>query len=62
MQVFEPVDKLPLYGQDPLNALQQEGTHYTATGAGKQGTTGGLIAGKVISDQILGQKGDWAEV
>lgn len=61
-QAYEPVDKLPLYGQDPINAIQTAGTHYVATGDGKQGITGGTIAGKVISDQILGISNPWTKV
>lgn len=61
-QIYEPIDKLPLYGQDPLNALQSEGTHYVATGDSGQGTTGGTIAGKLIADQILGIPNAWTKV
>ena len=62
VQVYEPIDKLPLYGQDPLNALQTEGVHYVVSGDSGQGTTGGTIAGKLISDQILGQRNVWTSV
>lgn len=61
MQIYEPIDKLPLYGQDPLNALQSKGTHYVATGDSGQGTTGGTIAGKLIADQILGIPNAWTK-
>lgn len=62
MQAYEPIDKIALYGQDPINALQVSGTHYVATGGGRQNATGGVIAGRVISDQILGITNPWTKV
>ncbi|KAK9808519.1 hypothetical protein WJX73_004093 [Symbiochloris irregularis] len=61
-QAYEPVDRIPLYGQDPINAIQKAGTHYVATGHGNQDITGGTIAGRVISDQILGYTNPWTKV
>ncbi|KAK9832029.1 hypothetical protein WJX84_000304 [Apatococcus fuscideae] len=61
-QLYAPIDRLALYGQDPFNAFHLDGTYYIATGDAGQGTIGGQIAGKVISQQILGQEGPWSEM
>ncbi|KAK9867958.1 hypothetical protein WJX84_004620 [Apatococcus fuscideae] len=61
-QLYEPIDKLWLYGQDPLNGFQLDGTYYIATGDSGQGTVGAPLAAKIISDQILGYDGPWSEV
>ncbi len=62
LQLYEPIDKLSLYGQDPFNGFNMNGTYYIATGDSGQGTIGAPLAGKIISDQILGYDGPWSEV
>jgi hypothetical protein len=37
LQVFEPIDKLSLFGQDPFNDFQGGATYYIATGDSGQG-------------------------
>ena len=61
-QVYEPIDKLGLYGQDPFNDFQTRGTCYIATGDSGQGTTAGTIAGMLIADSILGRANPWSKV
>jgi glycine/D-amino acid oxidase-like deaminating enzyme/nitrite reductase/ring-hydroxylating ferredoxin subunit len=58
-QVLKPVDFLGMYGKDPANP---SGKVYIATGDSGQGTTGGTIAGRVISDNIVGKDNPWAKV
>ncbi len=37
LQVYEPIDHLHLFGQDPLNDIQLGATYYIATGDSGQG-------------------------
>ena len=62
MQLYEPIDKLSLFGQDPFNGFNLNGTYYIATGDSGQGTITGPLAGKIVSDQILGYDGPWSDV
>ena len=48
--MYEPTDKLPLIGKDPLNPA--DGV-YVATGDSGQLLTSNTIAGWIISDLIL---------
>ncbi|KAK9836086.1 hypothetical protein WJX81_000189 [Elliptochloris bilobata] len=60
--VYKPLDQVGLYGQDPGNDLQSDGTYYIAAGHSGQGMTGGTIAGIIISSQILGNQHPWSDV
>lgn len=56
-QIMEPVDGLPLVGENP-------GTHteYVATGFAGDGMTGGTLAAHVIAERIQGRSTRWDEV
>jgi glycine/D-amino acid oxidase-like deaminating enzyme/nitrite reductase/ring-hydroxylating ferredoxin subunit len=56
-QFFEPTGSLPLIGRSPLS------THsYLATGFSGDGMTMGTIAGKILSEQILGRETSYDSV
>jgi len=56
-QIFEPVDNMAYIGR---NSGQQR--VYIVTGDSGNGLTHGVIAGKVISDMILGHENPWEKV
>ncbi len=60
VQVYEPVDLLGLYGEDPVNPLTRN--TYIITGDSGQGMTGCTIGAIVVSDLILGKENAWADV
>ena len=56
-QIFEPVDHMALIGPNQGN------THvYIATGDSGNGLTHGVIAGKLLSDQIFGIENKWSRL
>eukprot|EP00884_Botryococcus_braunii_P010164 jgi/Botrbrau1/19149/Bobra.0077s0061.1 len=63
-QVMEPADQLGLYGQDPLNNIQDEklAKYWIATGDSGQGMTGGTIAGMLLSELIQGHEHPWKDL
>jgi glycine/D-amino acid oxidase-like deaminating enzyme/nitrite reductase/ring-hydroxylating ferredoxin subunit len=57
-QIIEPVDGLAHIGRDPSGAQNV----YIATGDSGNGLTHGGIAGRLISDLILGHENPWARL
>lgn len=57
-QVMEPVDSLAFIGRNPGDAENV----YVVTGDSGNGMTHGVIAGKLISDLILGRDNPWTEL
>ena len=56
-QIFEPVDSMAYIGQNSgMNRV------YVVTGDHGNGLTHGTIAGKLISDMILGKENSWSEL
>jgi len=56
-QDFTSVDTVPFVGPSPLADHT-----YIATGFGGWGMTGGTVAGRLLSDRILGRENDWASL
>lgn len=56
-QVFEPVDYMAFIGKNSGNDHR-----YIVTGDSGNGLTHGVLAGKLISDLILGQENAWKDV
>ncbi len=59
-QVYEPADKLGLYGLNPL--LDPSKRTYIATGDSGQGMTGAAIAAMVLTDAILDRPSPYRDV
>ncbi|PTX98639.1 FAD-dependent oxidoreductase [Opitutus sp. ER46] len=57
-QVMEPLDGLAFIGRNPMDADNV----YIATGDSGHGMTHGTIAGRLISDLILGRENRWADL
>lgn len=55
-QVMEPVDGLAFIGRNPLDSDNV----FIATGDSGQGMTHGTIAGRLLTDLILGRDNEWA--
>lgn len=55
-QVMEPVDGLAFIGRNPLDADNV----YIVTGDSGNGMTHGSIAGRLLTDLILGRENEWA--
>ena len=60
LQVYEPADKLYLFGLNPL--LDPSKRTYIATGDSGQGMTGAPIAAMVLTDAILDRPNPWRDV
>ncbi|CAL5220892.1 g2983 [Coccomyxa viridis] len=61
-EVYEPIDYLHLYGEDPVFPQGGSAKLYVATGDSSQEITGGTLAGMIISDQILGRHNRFSDV
>lgn len=57
-EVLEPVDGVAFIGRNPLD----DDHVYVVTGDSGNGMTHGVIAGKVITDQIEGRENRWSEL
>jgi len=57
-QVMEPADGLAYIGRNPLDADNV----YIATGDSGHGMTHGTIAGRLLTDLIVGRENEWAEL
>lgn len=57
-QVLEPLDSLAFIGKNPRTKRRV----YIATGDSGNGITHGAIAGKLLSDLILGKKNSWEAI
>ena len=60
--MYQPIDSLGLFGQDPFNDFQTRGRIFTATGDSGQGMTGGTTAGQCIAAAILNQRDPYKDV
>ena len=58
--MYEPADKLHLYGLNPL--LDPSKRTYIATGDSGQGMTGAAIAAMVLTDAILDRPSPYRDV
>lgn len=58
--MYEPADKLGLYGLNPL--LDPSKRTYIATGDSGQGMTGAAIAAMVLTDAILDRPSPYRDV
>ncbi|HEX2188290.1 MAG TPA: FAD-dependent oxidoreductase [Longimicrobiaceae bacterium] len=56
-QVMEPTDYMAFIGQDPGAGMENV---YVVTGDSGHGMTHGVIAGMLVSDQVLGRDNPWA--
>lgn len=60
LQVYEPVDKLGLYGLNPF--IDIANNTWIATGDSGQGMTGSAIAAMTITDGILDRPNPYRDV